>query len=272
MRLNYFMYKHVIKLNTARNCLRYLVRAYNISEIFTPYYICPTIKAVLRKESVKINFYHIDKNFMPVCDFSENDFILYPNYFGICTKNIEILEKKYKNLIIDNAHSFYSKPCGLASFNSLRKFFQPNYGINDGAYLYTDKILDEKFEIAKNYHPCEYTFENIVKNENKLDNADIKFISETTENLLDSIDFEEEKQRRLSNFYKYDKLYSEQNELKFDLEKEDIPFVYPLLIKNENLGYELEKQGLMIFRYWNGIPEKFEEYYFYKYLIPIPIY
>ena len=41
--------------------------------------------------------------------------------------------------------------------------------------------------------------------------------------------------------------------------------------KDENIGYELENQGLMIFRYWNGIPKHFEEYDFYKFLVPIPI-
>ena len=266
------MQKQIIKLNTARNCLRYVVRAYKIETLNIPYYICNTVKAALRKENVKIKFYHIDKNFMPVCEFNEDDFILYPNYFGIYSKNVEILVKKYKNLIIDNAHSFYSKPNGLASFSSLRKFFQAKYGICEGAYLFTDKTLDENFEIAKNYKLTEYNFENIVKNENRLDEEDIKFISETTKNLINKIDFEEEKIQRLSNFYKYDKLYSEQNELKFNLTGEDIPFVYPLLTKNENFGYELEKHGLIIFRYWKGIPQNFEEYLFYKYLIPIPIY
>jgi len=265
------MSKQIIKLNTARNCLRYIVRAYAIKSINIPYYICNTVKTALRKENVKINFYHINKNFLPICEFNENDFILYPNYFGICTKNVEFLENKYKNLIVDNAHSFYSKPCGLASFSSLRKFFQANYGIKEGAYLYANKILNNDFKIAENYKIAEYNFENIVKNENKIDEEDIKLISETTENLMNNINFEEEKQKRLSNFYKYHKLYSNKNELKINLQKDEIPFVYPLLTKDEQLGYELEKQGLMIFRYWNGIPKHFEEYEFFKYLIPIPI-
>lgn len=263
--------KQLIKLNTARNCLRYIVRSYNLKTIHIPYYICNTVKTALRKENVKINFYHIDKNFMPVCEFNKDDFILYPNYFGICTNNVEFLEKKYKNLIVDNAHSFYSNPCGLASFNSLRKFFQPDYGIKNGAYLYTDKLLNEKFDISENYETVEYNFENIVKNENLLDKEDIKLISETTENLMKTIDFEEEKQKRLSNFYKYHELYSNKNELRLNLKQNEYPFVYPLLTKDEGIGYKLEKQGLMIFRYWNGIPKNYDEYDFYRYLVPIPI-
>ncbi|MBR1908583.1 hypothetical protein IJ818_06575 [bacterium] len=261
-----------IGLNTARNCLRYIIRAYKISEIFMPYYICPTVKSTVRKENINIKFYHIDKNFMPVCDFNENDFILYPNYFGICSKNVEFLEKKYKNLIIDNAHSFYSRPHGLASFNSLRKFLQPNYGIKNGAYLYINKILNTNFETADNYKLTEYNFENIVKNENQLDEEDIKLISETTETLLNKIDFNKEKFSRLSNFYKYHEIYSKQNELQINLKEDETPFVYPLLTKDDSTVYELEKQGLMIFRYWNGIPKHFAEYEFCKHLIPIPLY
>ena len=266
------MQKQMIKLNTARNCLRYIVRAYGIKSIYIPYYICPTIKTALRKEGVSIRFYHINKDFFPLTDFEKDDFILYPNYFGICSENVEKLEKKYKNLIVDSAHSFYSKQSGLASFNSLRKFFQPCYGIKEGAYLYTEKVLNEEFATSDDYEINDYDFETLVKNENKLDDEDIKFISNSTKKIIDNIDFEEEQQRRLSNFYKYETLYSKQNEINFNLKKEDIPFVYPLLTKNEKLGYELEKQGLMIFRYWNGIPKNFEEYYFYKYLIPLPLY
>ena len=75
------MTKNLIKLNTARNCLRYIIRAYGIEEIYVPYYICPTIKSAIRKEKAKINFYHVDKKFMPVNDFGKDYFILYPNYF-----------------------------------------------------------------------------------------------------------------------------------------------------------------------------------------------
>lgn len=262
----------IIKLNTARNCLRYILRAYDIKEIFVPYYICPTVKSAIRKENVKINFYHIDKNLMPCFDFAKNDFILYPNYFGICFKNVQLLAQKYKNLIVDNAHSFYSTPSGLVSFNSLRKFFQPKYGIKDGAYLYCGKNLEQSFLQANEYEIENYNFENVVKNENRLDEEDILLMSKTSENIISSIDFEEEKSIRLKKFEHFHKKYKSINKLDINLENDEIPFVYPLLTDDENIGYELEKQGLMIFRYWNGIPKGFAEYDFYKNLVPVPIY
>ena len=63
----------------------------------------------------------------------------------------------------------------------------------------------------------------------------------------------------------------EKNELKFELTKFDVPFVYPYLTRDERVGYELEKSGLLIIRYWESLPKDFPEYDFYKYLIPIPL-
>lgn len=75
-----------IALNAARYSLQYTIKTYGISEIYVPYYTCPVVWQMLQKENCKINFYHIDKNFMPVNDFDKNDYILYTNYFGICAK------------------------------------------------------------------------------------------------------------------------------------------------------------------------------------------
>ena len=89
---------------------------------------------------------------------------------------------------------------------------------------------------------------------------------------MSRINFEDEKVVRLNNFYKYSELYGNKNELNFALEKDEIPFVYPLYTQDEELGFKLEKQGLLIYRYWEGLPKTFDEYSFYKYLIPIPLY
>ena len=85
-----------LKLNTARNALRYIVKAFNIKEIYVPYYICPVVRNALYKENCKIIFYNIDMNFYPKTDFPKEAFVLYPNYFGICSKNVDKLAMNYK--------------------------------------------------------------------------------------------------------------------------------------------------------------------------------
>jgi len=263
------MVRNLLKMNLARNCLRYIIKAYNIKTLYTPYYICPSVIASIRKENCYIKFYHIGKNFYPQKDFNKNDFILYPNYFGICAKQVFELSKRYKNLIADNAHNFYMKDCGLASFSSLRKFFN----LKDGAFLYISKTIDTKFDKdAYFYEKFDYlTYEEMKLNEIRLDKEPIKLISKHTEKYFSEIDTEKEKQIRLNKFSQLHEKYKNLNELKFSLSEYDVPFVYPYLTHNSNEVKKLEKEGYTLLRYWNYLPENFPEHLFYNYLIPIPL-
>lgn len=106
----------------ARDCLRYLVKKYDIKEMEIPYYLCDVMRHTLVDEGCKPLFYHIDDSFMPSCEFSKDAYILYPNYFGICQSNVKILTQKYPKLIVDNAHAYYDTPIGFACFNAGHKF------------------------------------------------------------------------------------------------------------------------------------------------------
>ena len=119
------------EFNSARNALRVLIREFKIKKLCLPFYLCPALRNAVKKEGCETEFYHIDKNFFPLKDFREDDFILYPNYFGLCENNVKILAEKYPKLIFDNAHAFYSEHFGFASINSYRKFFFNSFGIKD---------------------------------------------------------------------------------------------------------------------------------------------
>ena len=75
---------NLLKLNLARNSLRYVIRTYKIKELYVPYYLCSVVRKAVINEYCKPIFYHVDDNFFPKIDFPENSFILNPNYFGIC--------------------------------------------------------------------------------------------------------------------------------------------------------------------------------------------
>ena len=66
------------KLNCGRNSLRFIIRTYNIKEIFIPYYTCPSVWQAIKREKCKINFYHIDKNFLPTIEFPKNSILIGP--------------------------------------------------------------------------------------------------------------------------------------------------------------------------------------------------
>lgn len=262
-------HRNLIKLNLARNCLRYIIRAFGIKEIHMPYYICPAVWRAARKENCTVKFYHIDRSFLPAKEFAENDYILYPNYFGISSQNVRKLSRLYKNLIVDNAHNYFMPDCGLASFNSLRKFFN----VKDGAFLYISKLSTENFPQDEYcYETCRHkTFEDLCKNELRLENEPVKLISRCSEQLFEEIDKEQEKQKRLEIFKQLHTVLHGTNKLAIKLAKEDVPFVYPYLTYDENFAGKLENSGITVLRYWEAMPESFPEYDFYKYLVPVPL-
>ena len=115
------MYK-TLTFNLGREALRHIIRTYGIKQMHIPYYLCDAVRHTLVEENCKPLFYHIDDNFFPSEDFPKEDFILYPNYWGVCGNNTEKLVNIYPKLIVDNAHAYYDKPSGFACFNAGHKF------------------------------------------------------------------------------------------------------------------------------------------------------
>ncbi|MCQ2754299.1 MAG: hypothetical protein MJ231_04530 [bacterium] len=232
--MEYFEYK----FDLARNSLKYVIKTFEIKEIYIPYYLCDVIRHSIIEVGCKPIFYHIDDNFFPTQNFNKDASILYPNYFGICENNIDILTEKYPNLIVDNAHSYYSNPKGIACFNAWHKFFDMK-----GSSLWIKKMgADLK-------HP-----KDVQKQPPKTgDNG----------------------KSRLMKFRNYHEKYSEDNSLEIDINSCISPFCYPYLAKNtleaDNLVKELNKEGLTIYRYWNTLPQNYNEYKFYSRLVPIPL-
>ncbi len=262
------MYK--IELNTARNCLRYVVRAFNIKEIFVPFYTCPVVWQSLQKENCKIHFYHTDKNFMPVDSFPEDAFILYTNYFGICAKNVKEMCRQYKNIIIDNAQAFFMPSFGIASFFSARKFLQ----VNDGAILYTQKAQDTKFQYDSSYlvkDKKEYGFNVFNDNEIRLNNKEIMYMAKNTKSEIENTDLDKIRKSRLSNFNFLNEALKNTNELKTELDSDDVPMYYPYLNFDTEKEKKLKKAGIYVEHLWNKLPDNITESIFQRYLMLLPV-
>lgn len=267
-----------IALNTGRNALRYIIKAFSIKEIWMPYYTCPIVWSAAKDENCKINFYHVDKNLMPTIIFDDNSYVLYTNYFGICAKNIKELAKKYKNLIVDNAQAFYMPKYGIASFNSLRKFF----GVPDGSFLMCDKTINEIFEEDKSYNRCshllkridisaEFGYQDFKHNDEFLANEDIKFMSKLTKALINSIDVKKAKEIRLKNFKLLSSTLSQNNLLNIILDIDDIPLCYPYMTEDFTLREKLIQNKIYIPTYWEEQPKEFYEFKLRNNILPLPI-
>ena len=128
-----------MKFRYARDAFGYLIQKYEIKEVFMPYYLCDVMRHAAVTHAAKPVFYHIDDGFLPVQDFPHDAYVLYPNYFGICAKNVEKLEELYPKLIVDNAHAYFEKPSGFACFNSAKKFLP----VKEGANLWIKDVCEE---------------------------------------------------------------------------------------------------------------------------------
>lgn len=261
----------IIKLNLARNCLKYICKAYGINKILLPYYTCPVVWNSLREENCEVKFYHIDKDFLPTEKLKKNDFILYTNYFGINSKNCKKLAKKYPNIIIDNSQGFFSEPLGLASFNSLRKFFN----VQNGAYLFTSKQLEQVFEVDKiELQPVsmQEDYEKFLKNELFLDaQKQIKTISPKVEKMMNDLDFEAESIKRVRIFKQYEKVLKNFNNIQLDLNSGDIPYCYPFSPNSEIIKRKLWSKNLVLLQLWKNFPKSFIESEFLNDTIALPL-
>ena len=78
-------HENAIKLNSARNCLFYIIKNRGIKKILLPYYICDSVINTCKMCNCNIEFYHIDNNFIPIISQLDDNMYTYVyivNYFG----------------------------------------------------------------------------------------------------------------------------------------------------------------------------------------------
>jgi hypothetical protein len=219
--------------------------------------------------------------------FSENDLLLYVNYFGIMNNQVKDLSEKYSNLIIDNSQAFYERPLAeVDTFYSPRKFF----GLPDGGFASCDKSnkmileIDNSFDrmshlLTRMDKGAEAGYDQFKTNDKKLDNLPIKKMSVLTERLLRNISFEDVKHKRKRNFNYIHQLLKNQNELTpiIDDNEYEAPLIYPFLKEgNKKLREKLTDNKIFTAVYWPNVKEWIVGYshwemYLQDNLIAIPI-
>lgn len=258
-------HRNAIRLNTGRNAFEYILKAKNYKKVYLPFYTCDAMLEPITRLNLKYEFYSIDSDFLPIFDFKqvcESDVFVYSNYFGLCDKQSKEIASICENIIVDNSQAFYTKPIeGKDTFYSPRKFF----GLPDGAYLYTDKLLDYNLEKDISYERCEHLlgridttaeqhFQVYKENSKILSNQPIKEMSNLTKRLLSSIDNDNIKMKRNNNFlYLHDHL-SDTNKLNFNINGNTAPMVYPYLVDNGGqLKVKLIESKIFVATYWPNV-------------------
>ena len=277
---------NAIKLNSGRNALQYILMAGEYQRIFIPLYTCDVLLHAVKKTGVDFEFYSINQELEPIFDFSNlslNDAFLYTNYFGLKDDYIQELRPKCKNLIIDNAQSFYSAPLPLTdTFYSPRKFF----GVPDGGYLYTARKIKQKLVKDISFERFEHLLKRIdlspeagyssfCSNDKMLDNQAILEMSNLTEAILSSIDYTQIARRRRENFLYLKTILQNSNQLKIYLNESQVPMVYPYLPGTGGLRNKLIDNKIYTAQYWPNVLEWADknslEFMFASQIIPLPI-
>jgi len=278
-------YPDLLRLNTGRNALEYILRQKKYTKLYLPYFTCEVLLEPLVKLGIDYAFYHIDRSLYPIIDFEiePGAAFLYTNYFGIKQEQAKELSIKIKNLIIDNSQAFFSEPlAGLDTFYSCRKFF----GVPDGSYLQINRKINKKFpvdqSVARSSHllksldrGTEYGYHDYIENNKNLENNDIKIMSSLTRRILSGIDYEECAQIRERNYNFLHRHLREYNLLNADISKHTAPLVYPFLFDDRYLKVHLIQKKIFVATYWPNVfkwttKTMFENYLAHN-LVPLPV-
>jgi hypothetical protein len=113
------------------------------------------------------------------------------------------------------------------------------------------------------------------KNDDSLIDNPIRLMSNLTEKILCSIDYESAKQLRRSNYMQLDKQLSAKNGIHLTMDEDAVPMVYPYLTDDATLRQRLIDSRIYVATYWPNIKAWCDgnmlEYRLMGLLLPLPI-
>jgi len=278
-------YPSLIKLNTGRNSLEYILLVKGYRTIYLPYFTCDVLLEPIKHLGIKLKYYQIDSNLDPIIDFElgPTDCIVYTNYFGLKQDTVNRLSTYIDNLIIDNSQAFFSEPLPhVDTFYSCRKFF----GVPDGAYLhlntYTRLNVQSDVSIERFSHliksidlSIEDGYPDYIENNKALESNSIRSMSSLTRKILSGINYEECKAKRNANFKFLHNFLEESNQLKFPGLEINGPMTYPFLVADASIKEKLIERKIFVPTFWPNVfhwaSKGMFEYYLANNLVSLPI-
>lgn len=264
---------HALRLNAGRYALEYILKARKYSKVYIPYYICDSVLQPFNRLGVEYEFYRVNKQLELATELhpKDDEAVLYVNYFGLKNRVANTFCYAYPNTILDQTQAFYSeqgnkyedKSIKCDTFYSCRKFF----GVPDGAYLYTDCLLDEKLLQDESFDRMTFLTKRIDRsaqegyadfhsNDKQLSTVGMKRMSKLTEAMMRGIDYTAKANKRIHNFHVLDKALRDSNRFKWAMDYGTIPLVYPYYVDNgASLRQYLIDHQVFCARYWPNVME-----------------
>lgn len=261
---NIFISKNVL-YSTGRGALYYILQDIKKNNplfrtILLPDFLCSSIIDTVEAVNFSIEYYHIKENLYPdlnnlLTNLHDNKVLLLIDYFSLI--NLEPYIKEIKNvskacIIFDKVQSLFSiKEKSLADycFTSFRKWFAVPDGaiIESQIFKYIKAPINNSFvnykisgsvlkDLRNNLFDCDDIYLSLFKQGEEILNQNyLGLISDLTKNLLNNIDLDEIKAKRMKN-YKY--LYDNVINLGYKTlawEGNSTPLFLPIFIKDRNL-------------------------------------
>ena len=284
---NRFPHSEGVLLNTGRNALEYILRSLQtVNKLYVPYFTCHTVLQPIKILGIPYEFYHVNENLeiAQAIRLSDGEYLLYTNYYGIKDEYIRRISKEYKSaLIIDNAQALFASHADVA-----KCFFTPHkfVGLPDGGIAFSDHdySLDD-VETDISCYRCGHLLvrydELAIKgydlykaNSRQSRNQPIRRMSHLTKTLLQNIDFEKVREKRIENFNYLHSRLVERNQ--FSTSNQEIgPMAYPYRTNNKALRDILIGNHVFVARYWPNVLEWCSpseiDYQLTESIIPLPI-
>ena len=285
----YYSGDNVIRLNSGRAGIYHAIRSLDCDTVWLPFYQCETVREFLNQKKRKIKYYKIDQNYNPInVNISPSEAIVLVNYFGIMKlQRMQDLASNYQNVIIDNCQAFFATPiAGCMNVYSARKFI----GVPDGAYVVGEKLLKKDiyerdyssdtslFLLKRLEYGCEgETYQEREKNEERINQSDIKLMSVLTQRILDGTNYDFIMKKRKENFEMADELLGNMNLIDVNqyFDNTCVPMIYPFVVERDDLLPKLLENKIFQGHWWSYLLKETEqqdhEYWLSRYMIPISI-
>lgn len=233
----------VLRTNSAKAAMYFAIRDLKARKIYAPYYMCRSVREMLRETGMEVEFYYLNEKLLPRLPHVEPEAaVLLVNYYGVMEEPVREealgLCGSCAGVVIDQSHGFFARPVpgeGVTNIYSCRKFF----GVPDGGYL-----VGKHSEISLEPETVSGHFSYLVTSSEQGTNAaykekqesdryfygNYKGMSRITRGMLSAVDYEGIRKKRRENLGCLHRLLGEKNRLEFS--GTDAPaYLYPFLPK-----------------------------------------
>jgi len=232
-----------LRLQSARACLLHLINVLRPATVWLPWFLCDSMVESVACSGIAIRRYSLREGFLPdgPDGLQADELFVCVNYFGLHVSAVKAILARYpaRQVVVDNAQAFFCAPLGnLATLYSPRKFF----GVPDGGYLATDISIDapairddqslrrSSHLLQRIAHDAPAGLEAYRTAERSLGGQPPMKMSQLTEALLASIDYESVRERRNACYAQLDASLRAMNRLRLPPAAEaGAPLCYPLL-------------------------------------------